>query len=95
MQYRQYTDNNLDNTDISSFHFSNFYLSPFSYFPRQGVHKGKISSPGVSPRASGGEDNSREGGEEEEDDEEGGDQSVQPGDVMKLQLEVLEGEPIL
>ena len=60
------------------------------------MHKGKISSPGVSPRASGGEENSREGeGEEEEEEEEGGDSSVQPGDVMKLQLEVLEGETIL
>ena len=78
-----------------SFSDFDFNISLLSYFPRQGVHKGKISSPGVSPRASGGEDNSREGGEEEEDDEEGGDQSVQPGDVMKLQLEVLEGEPIL
>ena len=47
-----------------------FHISSFSYFPRQGVHKGKISSPGVSPRASGGEDNSREGGEEEEEEEE-------------------------
>ena len=58
------------------------------------MHKGKISSPGVSPRASGGEENSREEGEEEEEEEEGGDSSVQPGDVMKLQLEVLEGEMI-
>ena len=68
-------------------------MSFFSYFPRQGVHKGKISSPGVSPRASGGEDNSREAGEEdEEEEEERGEAGVQPGDVMKLQLEVLEGE---
>ena len=77
-----------------SFSDFDFNISLLSYFPRQGVHKGKISSPGVSPRASGGEDNSREGGEEEEEDE-GGDSTVQPGDVMKLQLEVLEGETIL
>ena len=79
-----------------NFQISNFDISPFSYFPRQGVHKGKINSPGVSPRASGGEENSREGGEDDEEEEEGGASSgVRPGDVMKLQLEILEGEPIL
>ena len=46
----------------------------------------------MSPRASGGED-SREGDEEEEEEEDQDlDRTFQPGDVMKLQLEVLEGE---
>ena len=46
----------------------------------------------MPPRASGGED-SREGDEEEEDQEDQDlDRTFQPGDVMKLQLEVLEGE---
>ena len=46
----------------------------------------------MSPRASGGED-SREGDEEgEEEEDQDLDRSFQPGDVMKLQLEVLEGE---
>ena len=44
----------------------------------------------MSPRASGGED-SREGDEEEEGEDQDLDRSFQPGDVMKLQLEVLEG----
>jgi len=50
----------------------------------EGVHKGKISSPGVSPRASGGEE-SRDAGEEEGE-------GLHPGDLMNLQLEVLEGK---
>ena len=40
-------------------------LSHLHRSPLQGVHKGKISSPGVSPRASGGDENSREAGDRE------------------------------
>ena len=43
------------------FHFPIFIVPS----PLQGVHKGKISSPGVSPRASGGDENSREAGDRE------------------------------
>ena len=49
----------------------------------EGVQKGKIDSPGLSPRSGSGD---------LDKDSEGEDPSFQPEHVMKLQLEVLEGE---
>lgn len=53
----------------------------------EGIQKGKIESPGLSPRSGAG---SIQGDKESES--EGDDANVQPENVMKLQLEVLEGE---
>ena len=52
----------------------------------EGIQKGKIESPGLSPRSGAG---SIQGDKESES--EGDDANVQPENVMKLQLEVLEG----
>ena len=52
----------------------------------EGVQKGKIDSPGISPR--GGDPSLSPRGSESED-------GFHPEHVMKLQLEVLEGEFII
>ena len=78
-------------------HFSRLYSERLGYTVNEstvrgikkryleGVQKGKIDSPGISPR--GGDPSQSPRGSESED-------GFQPEQVMKLQLEVLEGKPV-
>ena len=59
----------------------------------EGVQKGKIDSPGLSPRS--GNESSNQG---DRDGDTEGDSIIQPENCMRLQLDVLEGrktEPLL